>query len=337
MADLTETDAKIVRMLFAESRTSFTAIAKECHLTIAAVRMRYMRLRKEGIITGEKMLINPYCLGYRHIVDLGIVTDVDKEKEVAKFLEAKSYISQVIGPMGKYNFYGKVALQDLNKLQEILEDLKQNYNIKQIQAFIWSQAVGVEYPQNLVLRHSSKEETKKQALTQIKIDLTPNLKIDDIDRRIAIILTRDSRIPFKRIADDLGVSIKTVVQKYKRLRGKLLTLSTVTVDLKKLGYNALANLYIKASNGSKLSEVHSQLLEIPNVIVTIKLIGDYDMYVAIVLEEFDKMFEVLGKIRKISGVEATDIFLVPLPPSWPLNLFPSLLEGESMPKYWQET
>ena len=114
-------------MLFAESRTSFTAIAKECNLTVAAVRMRYKRLCKDGIITGEKMLINPYCLGYRHIVDLGLITDVEKEREVAHYLEEKSYISQVIGPMGKFNFYGKVALQDLSKLQDIIERSKAKF------------------------------------------------------------------------------------------------------------------------------------------------------------------------------------------------------------------
>ena len=69
LADIGKVDAKIIRILFADSRTSFTSIAKECNLTVAAVRMRYLRLREEGIITGEKMLINPHYLGYRHIVD----------------------------------------------------------------------------------------------------------------------------------------------------------------------------------------------------------------------------------------------------------------------------
>ena len=158
MGDVSEIDAKIIKILLAESRTSLTSIAKECHLTVAAIRMRYKRLCKEGIITGEKMLVNPHSLGYRHIVDLGIITNVEKEKETAKFLESKPYISQVVGPIGEYNFYGKVALQDLSKLKDIIEDLKQNHNIKQVQSFIWIQAVQVENPQNLVLRHDHRLE-----------------------------------------------------------------------------------------------------------------------------------------------------------------------------------
>jgi Lrp/AsnC family transcriptional regulator, regulator for asnA, asnC and gidA len=336
LADISKVDAKIIRILFADSRTSFTSIAKECNLTVAAVRMRYLRLREEGIITGEKMLVNPHYLGYRHIVDLGITTEIEKEREIAKFIESKPYISQVIGPLDKFNFYGKVALQDLSKLQEIIEDLKQNPDTKNVQAFIWTQAIHVEYPLNLVLRHDEQEK-RKNLVPEDNRNLFLQHQIDESDRKIALILSQNSRTPFKKIAKDLGLTTKKVVQKYDRLKGKLLTLSTITVDLKKLGYNALANIYIKASSGSKLSNIHFQLLEIPNVIVIIRLIGDYDMYIAVVLEDFDKMFEVKEKIRKINGIETTNTMLTALPPSWPLNLFPSLLEGESMPKYWEET
>ncbi|MGD0405208.1 MAG: hypothetical protein ABSB10_00950, partial [Candidatus Bathyarchaeia archaeon] len=119
------------------------------------------------------------------------------------------------------------------------------------------------------------------------------------------------------------------------LRENLLTLSTITLDLNKIGYKAMANLYIKVSNRSKMSEIYSQMLQIPNLIVIIRLIGFYDLYAAIALEDFEKMFEANEKIRRISGIETTEIFLTPMLPSWPLNLFPSLLENELMqPKYW---
>ena len=108
----------------------------------------------------------------------------------------------------------------------------------------------------------------------------------------------------------------------------------VTLDLNKLGYKALADLYIKVSNRSKLTEIYTQLLQIPNLIVIIRLLGDYDLYVAVALEDFNKMFEVSEQISRINGIEKSYFFLAPMIPSWPLNLFPSLLEHDSMPKYW---
>ena len=37
-------DARIIKILLAESRTSFTDIAKECEISVSAVRMRYKHL-----------------------------------------------------------------------------------------------------------------------------------------------------------------------------------------------------------------------------------------------------------------------------------------------------
>jgi DNA-binding Lrp family transcriptional regulator len=72
---------------------------------------------------------------------------------------------------------------------------------------------------------------------------------------IAKILSQNSRAQFKKIAEQLNISTKTVINRYKRLRGHVLTLSTITVDLKKLGYNAIATLFMKAVNKSKILEM----------------------------------------------------------------------------------
>jgi DNA-binding Lrp family transcriptional regulator len=329
-----EIDARILRMLLAESRTSFTDISNECKITVGAVRMRYKRLWKEGVINGEVTLVNPHCLGYRHIIDLGIITEKGSEKDVAAYLESKPYISEVIAHFGKYNFFGKVALRDLNKLSEIIEDLESNHKIKRVDSLIWCEAVNIEYPQNLIiqpLKHSQIHEKKRPSLTNME---EKPIEIDDTDRKIAAALSRKSRTPFSRIAYELDISTKTVIQRYKKLRETLLTLSTITIDLNKIGYKALANLYVKVSNRSKLTEIYNQLLQIPNVIVIIRLIGNYDLYVAVVLEDFDKMFQITEQISKIEGLETPDVYITPMMPSWPLNLFPSLLKNEAMPKYW---
>lgn len=322
-------------MLLLEARTSFTDIATECKITVGAVRMRYKRLSREGVITGEVMLVNPHCLGYRHIIDLGIITDTENENEVIKYLDSKPYISQVVSHFGKYNFFGKVALKNLNKLSGIIEDLESNHKIEHVDALIWAEAINIEFPQNLIINPLKLENEIKsiQRPALANFDQAP-LVIDEIDRKIAFVLCRKARTPFRKIAGELDVSTKTVIERYRKLRQNLITLSTVTLNLSKLGYNAIANFYLKVSNRSKMAEIYTHLLQIPNVIVIIRLIGTYDLYVAIVVEDFDKMFEAKKKIRKICGLEKTDIFLTPMLPGWPLNLFPSLLENELTPKHW---
>jgi len=336
-AKIDEIDIKILKMLLAESRTSFTDISKECKITVGAVRMRYKRLWKDGIINGEVTLVNPHCLGYRHIIDLGIITDNEDESEVAKYLESKPYISEVVTHMGKYSFYGKAMLSDLSKLSGIIEDLESNQKIKRVDSLIWQEAVNIEFPQNLSFPtiKSDKVQRASQRPNSTNIEQAP-IEIDETDRKIACILARKSRTPFSQIANKLDLSTKTVIQRHNKLRKNLLTLSTITLDLNKLGFNALASLYIKVYNRSRLTEIYNQLLQIPNVIVIIRLVGPFDLYVGVVLESFEKMFEVEEKIGRINGLEKPEVILTPVMPSWPLNLFPSLLENSEMPKYWSK-
>jgi DNA-binding Lrp family transcriptional regulator len=333
---LDEIDAKMLRILLTESRTSFTTIANECKITVAAVRMRYKHLWKTGVINGEKMLINPHCLGYRHIIDLGIVNNFTKQAEVAKFLESKPFISEVVGPLGKYNFYGKAVLKDLNNLRPLIEELETNPDIQQVDALIWVEAVNVEHPENLIIKPLPYEKKDNKSTFVNSCDEPLSIvEIDENDRKLAKILSENSRTTFLKISETLDLSPKTIVNRYSKLRKNLLARSTITVNLSKIGYKALANLYIKVSNQCKFSVVCSQLLEIPNLIVLIKLIGSYDLYAAIALEDFDKLFEADEKVRRINGIEATTVYITKMAPSWPLNLFPSLLENDSLqPKFW---
>ena len=324
-----EINAKILKILLCESRTSFTDIAKECKITVAAVRMRYKRLWRVGVINGEKMLVNPHCLGYHYVLDLGLISAIENEKEVAKFLESKPFISELVSPFGKYNFDGKVALRRLNELLDVIEDLESNSKIKHVDALIWAEAINIQYPQNLIIKplDYENEQRNNHVSTLTNLDQAP-LEIDEIDKKIAKILSENSRTPFKTIASRLDISGQKVKQRYKKLRENLLTLSTITLDLNKLGYEALANIYLKVSNRSKMPEICSQLLQISNLIIIIRLTSSYDLYCAVALEDFEKMFETSKRIRRISGIESAEAFLTKMPSSWPMNLFPSLLEKE---------
>jgi len=336
-AKIDKIDAMILKALLLESRTSFTDLAKECKITIAAVRMRYKNLWKEGVINGEKMLVNPHCLGYRHIVDLGIINAAEDQEEVAKYLENKP-ISELVSPYGKYNFLGKVVLRDLKRLHEIIEDFESYSKIKHVDTFIWANAVNLEYPENLIIKPLSREDGQRNKKAAILTDSElATMEIDDTDREIAKILSENSRTPFKTIASQLDLSAKTVIQRYKKLRENLLPVSTVTLNLNKLGFKALANIYVKISNRSKIQDIYSQLLDIPNLIVIVRLIDTYDLYCALVLDDFQAMFDANEKIRRINGIETSIVYLTQMPPSWPLNLFPSLLENDIVqPKYWEK-
>ncbi|XHH10222.1 MAG: Lrp/AsnC family transcriptional regulator [Candidatus Bathyarchaeia archaeon] len=318
-------DSKILKILLMNSRTSFTDIAKECKITIGAVRMRYKNMIKAGIINGHIMQVNPHSLGYKCIADIGILTAIENEKAVIDFLKTRPYVMHTFGMFGKYNLAIKVALKDLRDLTTIIEDLESNIYIKHVDPLIWANANDMDHNENLIIKPEPIIEEGSILLKKTPPINNEEVDIDEKDRQIAKILSANSRMPFKKIAEQLGISTKNTIQRFKKLEGNLLGLSTVTLDLTKLGYNAYAHNFIKVSNRSKMPEVYSQILSLPNTIVLVRMIGVYDLMTINVLEDFKDQFYLQDQMRKMTNIESVDTYIGPVFRAQPLNIFYPLL------------
>jgi len=323
---LDEIDAKILQVLLGDSRTSFTTIAKDCKISVVAIRSRYQRLKKAGIIKGEIMLVNPYSLGYKCTVDLGIVTSVENEEEVIKFLRSKPYICGANGNFGRYNIQAFIVLHDIEKLLGILMEIEANPKVELIDSLIWAESVNMDHTENLVIK------PLKQAKIFKPLEINRHEeKLDETDRQIAAIFSRNARTPFRAVAKQLGISPKNVIQRYNRLKGKVLTKATISVSLDKIGFKSMAHLFIKISNRSKMQEIMAQIFKIPNMIIVIKLVGPYDVRALVAIHDFEDLFEVTETFRRIKGIEKADTYLYKTFPHWPVNLFAPLLCSEDKP------
>ena len=188
---------------------------------------------------------------------------------------------------------------------------------------IWAEAVRMEHMERLIIKPLKKDVEKPSKETGNEISLE-EVEIDEIDRQIAKMVSQNARMSFNRIAKQLGISTKNVIKRYNRLRGTVLTSSTI-VDLKKLGFNAFAFLFIKVTNRSKTPDIYAQLLQVPNAVVAFRLLGQYDLAATIFLEDFRGLFEATEQVRKIPGIDLIDTYVTEAWDEWPPNLFHSLL------------
>jgi DNA-binding Lrp family transcriptional regulator len=182
----------------------------------------------------------------------------------------------------------------------------------------------MDRPENLEIKPL---ENKKEENTIEQPPITINneqIKIDEVDRQIAKILIYSSRTSFRKIAKQLNISTKKVIQRYKKLRENLLTRSTITLDLKKLGYNAIASIFVKGER-SKMQEIANKILQMPNIIVFIRLIGSYDLFAIAALEDFRSLIRLQKEIHTIKGIEQIDFSINEPFPAWPANAFAPLL------------
>ena len=198
-------------------------------------------------------------------------------------------------------------------------------HIKLVNPLIWTKPTGLDHAENLVitpLENKKLEDTIGQNRT---ITNDEQVEIDEIDRQIAKILIYDSRISFRKIAKQLNISTKNVIQRHKKLRKNVLTLATITLDLKKLGYNAAVRIFLKVER-SKMPQISDKILHMQNILVFIRLIGSYDLLAIAPLKDFNDYIGVQKEIQAIPGTEQAEFAIMGIWPAWPLNVFASLIE-----------
>ncbi|NLF89447.1 AsnC family transcriptional regulator [Candidatus Bathyarchaeota archaeon] len=319
-------DIIILKTLLEESRTSFTRIAKDCEITVAAVRKRYKRLWDAGVINGEIMQVNPACLGYNLVADVGIISAIEDEKSISEFLlTLPSVITIHPRGFGKYNLGVTIALTSVDMLSGLVERIEKNPLVNHADTLVWVEASNIDYTRNLVIKPTKGRIKQLKRKTSLKT-FNQKTQLDTLDKHILQILMQNSRTAFSQIARETDTSTINVIRRYKALRGNVLTISSITVDLRKFGYKAMMHLFLKVKDRNRVPEVHAKIVQIPNLLVTIQLVGHYDLRAIVPITDFEDAFKLTDTIRAVHGVAKIEFFLIPIFWMWPLNVFEVLID-----------
>ncbi len=136
--------------------------------------------------------------------------------------------------------------------------------------------------------------------------------MDSLDLAIAKILTEDARTSFRKIAEELGVSPDTVINRYNKLRDEgVIRGSTVVIAPKELGYQGMAVFLIDVTPSHIIADEASvdsslilgKIIRMRNIILATKTVGDHDLLALGVIKDLKHLIEVSGDIAKIPGVK----------------------------------
>ncbi|MCB9018026.1 MAG: Lrp/AsnC ligand binding domain-containing protein [Paludibacteraceae bacterium] len=136
-------------------------------------------------------------------------------------------------------------------------------------------------------------------------------KIDDLDKQILEIITKNARIPFKDVAGECEVSRAAIHQRVQRLidMGVIIG-SGYHVNPKTLGYQTCTYIGIKLEKGSMYSEVVPELDKIPEIVECHFTTGPYTMMVKLYAHDNEHLMQLLnGKIQSIKGVSSTETLI----------------------------
>ncbi|KAB8176354.1 MULTISPECIES: Lrp/AsnC family transcriptional regulator [Microbispora] len=131
--------------------------------------------------------------------------------------------------------------------------------------------------------------------------------LDEISKQIIEQLQMDGRKPYAAIGKAVGLSEAAVRQRVQRLLDLGVMQIVAVTDPLTLGFPRQAMIGIKCEGD--LERVADELSQIPEIDYVVLTAGSVDIMVEVVCEGDTHLLEILGKIRAISSVRATETFV----------------------------
>lgn len=131
--------------------------------------------------------------------------------------------------------------------------------------------------------------------------------IDDVDKAIVEALQKDGRLPYTKLAVEVGLSEAAVRQRVQRLTESGVVQIVAVTDPMTLGFRRMAMIGLKVEGD--LRTVAHEIAAIPEVSYVVVVGGSFDLMMEVVCEDDDHLLTLLNDtVRSIAGVRSTETF-----------------------------
>ncbi len=150
--------------------------------------------------------------------------------------------------------------------------------------------------------------------------------MDRTDICIMEAIMNDAQMPFRTIAERLGISPETVRTRYESMRKNGMILqASISVDFQRLGFEALAVFMITCK---ETTATVGELRKVPSVISVNRTMGEYDLLVVALARGMKEYLETASTNESVTSVERVEVFISRLTGSFPASTINPRLERE---------
>lgn len=141
-------DRKILSLIADNARVAFLEVARECHVSGAAIHQRIQKLSQLGIIKGSQFILDPELVGYGTCAFVGIF--LKDPTDCARVTEALKAIPEVVEchfTTGNYDMFLKIYARDNHHLLTLIHDQLQPIGIQRSETIIsFNEAIKRQLP-----------------------------------------------------------------------------------------------------------------------------------------------------------------------------------------------
>lgn len=147
-ATLDALDRQILSLIASDARIPFLEVARECHVSGAAIHQRIQKLQQMGVLKGSQFVLDPELIGYGTCAFVGIF--LKDPTDCARVTEALRNIPEVVEchfTTGNYDMFLKIYARDNHHLLSIIHDQVQPIGIQRSETIIsFNEAITRQMP-----------------------------------------------------------------------------------------------------------------------------------------------------------------------------------------------
>lgn len=121
MSELDETDRRLLALLQADGRASYSALAADVGLAVSSAKERVRKLQERGVIEGVRAMLSPSAIGLDLLAFVFVGwTDPDTEEPFLERVAEETAILECHHVTGSWNYLLKVRTRTTRDLEAFL-------------------------------------------------------------------------------------------------------------------------------------------------------------------------------------------------------------------------
>jgi Lrp/AsnC family transcriptional regulator, leucine-responsive regulatory protein len=302
MVDLDTVDRKILYELDRNSRISFVKLAKKLRISKERLRYRFIALKEKGIIKYLLPVMNVAAAGYMTyeiFMKLQNINPEIKNKMLNDFSKNKK-IAWIGDIEGNFDIGIIVMVKNRMELSEFMNEINKNYA-----NCISKKSISINLRGDFLTRGYLIHQERKTIKLNSYVPTIEPVELDDKDKKICILLAKDSRMSSLEIAKGLKVSVDTVIKRIKSLEKNIIANYTLVLDNSKIGQTHY-KLLLYLNNKSDEEKMISFCRMNNRVIAVIKTLAAWDYEIDIEVEKTEQLKEFTMELTKIYSYMVKD-------------------------------
>jgi len=293
---LDELDRMILYFLDQNCRRSATEIAKLVKSNKETVNFRMKRMIKDQIIVSTMTELNKAKFGYNIIKVYFQFRNFNKdlEKEFFDYLKSINEVGWVVSCSGRWDalfvYWARSTFEFhqafLKMMQKFGKHILHKEIIYNINWFYYNRKWLVKEPtEPVVLKYGGEPS---------------DYKLDESDKNLLVILSKDGKKPIVDIANELKTSSQNIINRIRKLeQDRIITKYSLNINYDKIGYIFCKTfIYLENTTQERLEELYKYCAAQPNIFALTTTLGAWDLELEFEVENFELMIKIMDDIRQ---------------------------------------